>query len=62
VEFRACPDDVPRFSGPGVVGPVTQFSGGFLLARAHCLRMRVAVAGYGVRRVALGYGVPPERC
>jgi hypothetical protein len=62
VEFRACPTDEPRFSRGGVVGPLTQFSGGLLVARAHCLRLRVAVAGQGVRRVSLGYGVPPERC
>jgi len=62
VEFRACPNDKPRFSGGGVVGPLTQFSGGFLVARAHCMRLRIAVAGHGVRRVALGYGVPPGRC
>ncbi len=62
VEFRACPNDKPRFSGGGVVGPLTQFAGGFLVARAHCVRLRIAVAGQGVRRVALGYGVPPGRC
>ena len=62
VEFRACPNDEPRFSRGGVVGPITQFSGGFLVARAHCMRLRIAVAGYGVRRLALGYGVPPGRC
>jgi hypothetical protein len=62
VEFRACPNDTLRFSGRGVVGPLTQFAGALLVARAHCLRLRIAVAGYGVRHVALGYGVPPERC
>lgn len=62
VEFRACPNDTPRFSRGGVVGPLTQFAGGLLVARAHCLRLRIAVAGYGVRHVALGYGVPPSRC
>jgi hypothetical protein len=62
VEFRACPREEPRFSSGGVVGPLTQFAGGLLVSRAHCLRLRIAVAGYGVRHVALGYGVPPLRC
>jgi hypothetical protein len=62
VEFRACAPDEPRFSGGGPVGPVTHFAGGFRVLRPHCLRLRIAVAGHGARHVALGYGVPPERC
>jgi len=62
VEFQACPRDEPRLSSGGTVGGLTHFAGGFLIVRAHCLRLRISVRGRAPRHYALAYGVPPERC
>ena len=41
IRFESCPANRRRFSGRGVVGPRTQFNGGFLFTEAQCVRLDV---------------------
>ncbi len=41
VRFESCPPSKRRFSGRGIVGPRTQFNGGFLFTESQCLRLDV---------------------
>lgn len=54
--LTSCPEDEPRFSGPGVVGPLTGWGGSMVtLRRRSCLRLRVHSGGATVPlRVPLG--------
>ncbi|HEV2785597.1 MAG TPA: hypothetical protein VGV67_04355, partial [Solirubrobacteraceae bacterium] len=46
--FTSCPEDEPRFSGPGTVGPRTGWAGSLLTVdRRLCLRLRVTPAAGG---------------
>jgi hypothetical protein len=58
VEFRPCRSDEPRFDGKGTVGPRSDFSGGFLVTKPHCLRLRVSADGRPARGYVLAFGVP----
>jgi hypothetical protein len=62
VRFVPCPPEEPRFSGPGTVGPWTQWNGGLLVARAGCATLRVWRGGQPVERADVAVGVPARRC
>ncbi|HEV2060508.1 MAG TPA: hypothetical protein VGR11_14220 [Solirubrobacteraceae bacterium] len=63
VRFESCPEDKRRFSGPGVVGPRTQFNGGFLFTEPQCLRLDVYNQTRGTaRRHVVPYGRPRSAC
>ncbi len=57
VRFQACAADHPAFSYDGPVGPITGFSGGFVLKRPGCLPLEVRVAGQPVVRARVPFGV-----
>ena len=57
VRLQACAADEPAFSHDGTVGPVTGFSGGFVLARPGCVPLEVRVPGRPVVRVRVSFGV-----
>jgi hypothetical protein len=56
VRFAACAADEPAFSFDGVVGPVTGFSGGFVLTRPGCLPLEVRVPGRPAVRAVVSFG------
>ena len=56
VDFRPCPADEPRFSGPGTVGPRTIWAGGIEVRRPACVRLLVWVDGRRLRDVRLPLG------
>lgn len=62
VRFVPCSPDEPRFSGPGTVGPWTQYNGGLLIATPGCATLRVWQDGRVLERVSLAVGVPARRC
>lgn len=57
VRFEACAADEPAFSYDGPVGPVTGFSGGFVLTRPGCVPLEVAVPGRAMLRARVPFGV-----
>jgi hypothetical protein len=57
VRFQACAADHPAFSYDGPVGPVTGFSGGFVLKRPGCVPLEVRVAGRPTVRARVPFGV-----
>lgn len=57
VRFRACAAEEPAFSHDGPVGPVTGFSGGFILTRPGCVPLEVAVPGRPLVRARVPFGV-----
>jgi hypothetical protein len=62
VEFRPCRPDEPRFQGNGTGGPRTDFAGGFLITKPHCLRLQVSAGGRPARDHVLAYGVADGSC
>jgi hypothetical protein len=62
VEFRPCPGNEPRFVGTGTVGPRTDFSGGLLVTKAHCLRVQVSSGERAAREYVIAYGLPDGSC
>ncbi len=58
VRLQACAADHPAFSYGGPVGPITGFSGGFVLKRPGCVPLEGRVAGQPAahRRVSFGAG------
>jgi hypothetical protein len=63
VRFESCPANHRRFSGHGVVGPRTQFNGGFLFTEPQCYRLDVYNGTNGaVRRYVEPYGRPRSTC
>ena len=57
VRFEACAADHPAFSYDGPVGPITGFSGGFVLKRPGCVPLEVRVAGRPTVRARVPFGV-----
>ena len=57
VRFEACAADHPAFSYDGPVGPITGFSGGFVLKRPGCVPLEVRVAGQPTVRARVPFGV-----
>jgi hypothetical protein len=53
----ACRRDEPRFSGPGIVGPLTSFPGALLVAGARCVTVEVHERGRPVHKRQLRFGV-----
>jgi hypothetical protein len=62
VEFRACPQNEPRFDGGGSVGRRTWFAGGLLVSKAHCLELLARERRGPARRYQLAFGVPAKSC
>jgi hypothetical protein len=60
VRFQACAADEPAFSYDGPVGPVTGFSGGFILQRRGCVPLEARVPGRPTVRIVVPFGV--RRC
>ena len=56
IVFRPCPEDHPRWDDRGTVGDRTDFAGGFLVAKAGCLRLLVTAGAGPARRYELPYG------
>jgi hypothetical protein len=61
VRFESCPQNRRRFSSRGVVGPRTQYNGGFVFSEPQCVRLDVFVDGRS-RRYTVAYGVRASRC
>jgi hypothetical protein len=57
VRFEACAAEHPAFSYDGPVGPITGFSGGFVLKRGGCVPLEVRVAGRPVVRARVPFGI-----
>lgn len=57
IRFQACEADKPAFSYDGPVGPITGFSGGFVLRHAGCVPLEARVAGRPVVRRTIRFGV-----
>lgn len=63
VRFMSCPATERRYSRRGVVGPRTQFNGGFLFTKPQCLRLDVYDETRGTRRRHfVAYGLPKATC
>jgi hypothetical protein len=63
IRFESCPANQPRSSGRGVVGPRTQFNGGFLFTESQCVRLDVYDHTNGtLRRYVEPYGRARRDC